>query len=186
MTTAIALGRDAVTAAARTRTPLPGTSSHRGGAAEGIRGGYVIDQWRNPEAIKIAQSDDDRMARGAHQEDHGRDAPLAGAEERGAAHEASRRGRRQDVSRGDGGSTQRIAHVSGAAAMILARYPRMRSDPRPLKKSPLRKRLRSRPRAILSRRWSCRHPPRTSISLGAVRWNFSRLKRSTRSLAIAC
>jgi site-specific DNA recombinase len=24
--------------------------------------GYVIDQWRNPEAIKIAQSDDDRMA----------------------------------------------------------------------------------------------------------------------------
>jgi hypothetical protein len=25
--------------------------------------GYVIDQWRNPDAIKIAQSDDDRMAR---------------------------------------------------------------------------------------------------------------------------
>ena len=25
--------------------------------------GYVIDQWRNPEAIKIAQSDDDRMKR---------------------------------------------------------------------------------------------------------------------------
>ena len=25
--------------------------------------GYVIDQWRNPEAIKMAQSDDDRMAR---------------------------------------------------------------------------------------------------------------------------
>ena len=25
--------------------------------------GYVIDQWRNPEAIEIAQSDDDRMAR---------------------------------------------------------------------------------------------------------------------------
>jgi hypothetical protein len=25
--------------------------------------GYVIDQWRNPEAIKIAQSDDDRMVR---------------------------------------------------------------------------------------------------------------------------
>jgi site-specific DNA recombinase len=25
--------------------------------------GHVIDQWRNPEAIKIAQSDDDRMAR---------------------------------------------------------------------------------------------------------------------------
>jgi hypothetical protein len=25
--------------------------------------GYVIDQWRNPEAIKIAQSDDDRIAR---------------------------------------------------------------------------------------------------------------------------
>jgi site-specific DNA recombinase len=25
--------------------------------------GYVIDQWRNPEAIKIAQSDEDRMAR---------------------------------------------------------------------------------------------------------------------------
>jgi hypothetical protein len=25
--------------------------------------GYVIDQWRNPEAIKIAQSDGDRMAR---------------------------------------------------------------------------------------------------------------------------
>jgi hypothetical protein len=25
--------------------------------------GYVIDQWRNPEAIKIAHSDDDRMAR---------------------------------------------------------------------------------------------------------------------------
>jgi site-specific DNA recombinase len=25
--------------------------------------GYVIDQWRNPEAIKIAQSDDDRMER---------------------------------------------------------------------------------------------------------------------------
>jgi site-specific DNA recombinase len=25
--------------------------------------GYVIEQWRNPEAIKIAQSDDDRMAR---------------------------------------------------------------------------------------------------------------------------
>ena len=25
--------------------------------------GYVIDQWRNPEAIKIAQSDDDRMTR---------------------------------------------------------------------------------------------------------------------------
>ena len=25
--------------------------------------GYVIDQWRNPEAIKIAQSDDDRMSR---------------------------------------------------------------------------------------------------------------------------
>jgi hypothetical protein len=25
--------------------------------------GYVINQWRNPEAIKIAQSDDDRMAR---------------------------------------------------------------------------------------------------------------------------
>jgi site-specific DNA recombinase len=25
--------------------------------------GYVIDQWRNPEASKIAQSDDDRMAR---------------------------------------------------------------------------------------------------------------------------
>jgi hypothetical protein len=24
--------------------------------------GYVIDQWRNPEAVKIAQSDDDRMA----------------------------------------------------------------------------------------------------------------------------
>jgi hypothetical protein len=25
--------------------------------------GYVIDQWRNPDAIKIAQSDDDRIAR---------------------------------------------------------------------------------------------------------------------------
>ena len=25
--------------------------------------GYVIDQWRNPEAIKIARSDDERMAR---------------------------------------------------------------------------------------------------------------------------
>jgi hypothetical protein len=25
--------------------------------------GYVIDQWRNPEAIKIAQSDDERMMR---------------------------------------------------------------------------------------------------------------------------
>jgi hypothetical protein len=25
--------------------------------------GYVIEQWRNPEAIKIAQSDDDRMSR---------------------------------------------------------------------------------------------------------------------------
>jgi hypothetical protein len=25
--------------------------------------GYVIDQWRNPEAIKIAQKDDDRMSR---------------------------------------------------------------------------------------------------------------------------
>ena len=25
--------------------------------------GYVINQWRNSEAIKIAQSDDDRMAR---------------------------------------------------------------------------------------------------------------------------
>jgi hypothetical protein len=25
--------------------------------------GYVIDQWRNPEAIKIAQSDDDRISR---------------------------------------------------------------------------------------------------------------------------
>jgi hypothetical protein len=25
--------------------------------------GYVIDQWRNPEAINIAQSDDDRMSR---------------------------------------------------------------------------------------------------------------------------
>jgi DNA invertase Pin-like site-specific DNA recombinase len=25
--------------------------------------GYIIDQWRNPEAIKIAQSDDDRMSR---------------------------------------------------------------------------------------------------------------------------
>jgi hypothetical protein len=25
--------------------------------------GYVINQWRNPEAIKIAQSDDDRKAR---------------------------------------------------------------------------------------------------------------------------
>jgi len=25
--------------------------------------GYVIDQWRNPEAIKIAQSDDDRLKR---------------------------------------------------------------------------------------------------------------------------
>jgi catechol 2,3-dioxygenase-like lactoylglutathione lyase family enzyme len=25
--------------------------------------GYVIDQWRNPEAIKIAQSDDDRLTR---------------------------------------------------------------------------------------------------------------------------
>ena len=25
--------------------------------------GYVIDQWRNPEAIKIAQSDDERMVR---------------------------------------------------------------------------------------------------------------------------
>jgi hypothetical protein len=25
--------------------------------------GYVIDQWRNPEAIKIAQSDDERMTR---------------------------------------------------------------------------------------------------------------------------
>ena len=25
--------------------------------------GHVIDQWRNPEAIKIAQSDDERMSR---------------------------------------------------------------------------------------------------------------------------
>jgi hypothetical protein len=25
--------------------------------------GYVIEQWRNPETIKIAQSDDDRMSR---------------------------------------------------------------------------------------------------------------------------
>jgi hypothetical protein len=25
--------------------------------------GYIIDQWRNPEAIKIAQSDDERMTR---------------------------------------------------------------------------------------------------------------------------
>jgi hypothetical protein len=25
--------------------------------------GYIIDQWRNPEAIKIAQTDDDRMTR---------------------------------------------------------------------------------------------------------------------------
>ena len=25
--------------------------------------GYVTDQWRNPEAIKIAQSDDERMTR---------------------------------------------------------------------------------------------------------------------------
>jgi hypothetical protein len=25
--------------------------------------GYVIDEWRNPEALNIAQSDSDRMAR---------------------------------------------------------------------------------------------------------------------------
>ena len=63
--------------------------------------GYVIDQWRNP------RSHQDRAVRrrqdGAHQGDHRRDAPSAGAEERGAADEAPRRGRRQDVSRGDGG-----------------------------------------------------------------------------------
>jgi transposase-like protein len=33
---------------------LPSTSSHRGRASGDLHRGYVIDQWRNPEAIKIA------------------------------------------------------------------------------------------------------------------------------------
>ena len=42
----------------RWREPhLPSTCAHRGRAAGGVCGGLRIDQWRNPEAIKIAQSD---------------------------------------------------------------------------------------------------------------------------------
>jgi hypothetical protein len=53
-----------VTAAARTRTP---SAQHVfvivAEPLEACVEGYVIDQWRNPEAIKIARSDDERMAR---------------------------------------------------------------------------------------------------------------------------
>jgi hypothetical protein len=38
-------------------------SLHRRGAARGHVEGYVIDEWRNPEALNIEQSDSDRMAR---------------------------------------------------------------------------------------------------------------------------
>jgi serine protease AprX len=84
------------------------------------------------------------------------------------------------------GTSQAAAHVSGAAAMILARYPGMRGDPRAVKKALCESASDRGRERYFSRRWSCRHHPRTSISLGAVRWNFSRLKRSTRGLAIAC
>ena len=77
-------GRVVATAAARTRT-----SSARGAVrivAEPLEAyveGYVIDQWRNPRALKIAQSDDDRMERiGKISREM---AQSAGAEERGAA-----------------------------------------------------------------------------------------------------
>ena len=64
--------------------------------------GYVIDQWRNPRAIKIAQSDDDRMKRISE------DQPTRCAQLQEQKNEALRmklRGEvdRQDVPRGDGG-----------------------------------------------------------------------------------
>ena len=64
--------------------------------------GYVIDQWRNPRAIKIAQSDDDRMER--IRQDHRRDAQICRSR-RTRRCRMKLRGEvdRQDVSRGDGG-----------------------------------------------------------------------------------
>ena len=102
MTTAIALEAGSRLRLPQGREPhLPSTGAHRGRAAGGVRGGLRHRPVAEPEAIKIAQSDDDRMTR--IREDHRRDAPPAGAEERGAPDEATRRGRRQDVPRGDGG-----------------------------------------------------------------------------------
>ena len=81
------------TAAARTRTFVcPGRVRIAAEPLEEYVAGYVIEMWKSPRALNIAQSDDDRMAR---IEDHRRDAPAAGAEERGAADEATRGGRRQ-------------------------------------------------------------------------------------------
>jgi hypothetical protein len=60
---------DRASAGSRLRLPqgrepnLPSTSSNVAEPLEAYVEGHVIDQWRNPEAIKIAQSDDDRMAR---------------------------------------------------------------------------------------------------------------------------
>jgi hypothetical protein len=57
--------------------------------------GFVIDQWRNPVAIKIAQSDDDRMARIRKITDEMRQLQ---EQKRGAAD--AQRGRCQDVFEG--------------------------------------------------------------------------------------
>ena len=68
---------------------------------EAYVGGYVIDQWRNPEAINIAQSVDDRMARIREITDEMRHLQ----EQKNEALRMKLRGeggRRQDVSRGDG------------------------------------------------------------------------------------
>jgi hypothetical protein len=60
--------------------------------------GYVIDERRNPEAIKIAQSDDDRMSRIREITGEMRRLP----EQKNEAL-APQGGRRQDVSRGSAG-----------------------------------------------------------------------------------
>ena len=101
MTTHRRRGKVAVTAAARTRTQSaqhecassPSRWRRTWRATSSTSGGTPSHQDR---AVRRRQD-------GAHQGDHRRDAPPAGAEERGAADEATRRGRRQDVSRGDGG-----------------------------------------------------------------------------------
>jgi hypothetical protein len=60
--------------------------------------GHVIDQWRNPEAIKIAPSDDDRMMRIREI-----CAICRSRKNEALRMKTARRGRRQAVSRGDGG-----------------------------------------------------------------------------------
>jgi recombinase len=78
-----------------------GARPHRrrtfGGLHRGLRDRPVAEPSR-PEDRPVRRRPD-----GAHWQDHQRDGAVAGAEERGAADEATRRGRRQDVSRGDGG-----------------------------------------------------------------------------------